>query len=168
MTSPQARSLRFSGGPSSMRVSDARSWLIRASLLLAAATLGFFLAAPVAGYPITQKQGFSLIQLVFPVFAGYVGSAGFLLFRYARRPAKGEAAEEAREVPNLGLLVRWPIYLWAGLFALFIFLFGFTNRAAAPVGDGWSVEDLGMAITAALSLLSVTTNVVIAYLFDAS
>lgn len=56
-----------------MSVYQARKWLIVASLTMAAASFSFFMLAPVFGYPLRYSQAQLVLQIVLPVFLGYLG-----------------------------------------------------------------------------------------------
>jgi len=144
-----------------MDVAASRTWLIKASLGVTGANFLFFAMAPSLGYPLEWSESVRLLQIVFPVFAGYLGSATHFLFR-ARRSASVRRVQGAPE--QLALIVRGPVFLW-GLASLgAIAAFGISNRMGATA-PGMEIDDLATLLTAALSLLAVTTSVVVGYLF---
>lgn len=143
-----------------MTVYEARKWLVIASLCVAAVSFTFFILAPVFGYPLRYSQAVTLLQIVFPVFLGYLGAATQFVFQ------KTPPATKVAARPMMGLLVKGPIVVFSIMVTGAVIAFGYSNRATAPLGDGMSVEVLSTTTTAALGLLTVTTNVVVAYLFS--
>ena len=65
----------------------------------------------------------------------------------------------------LELLVKGPVIVFCLMLVTVVVAFGYSNRLSAPPGDGMNVDLLSNTVTAALGLLAVTTNVIIAYLF---
>ena len=63
-----------------MTVFEARRWIIVASLVIAGAAFSFFVIAPVLGYPLRFSQAMSILQIVFPVFLGYLACFAVPLF----------------------------------------------------------------------------------------
>jgi hypothetical protein len=144
-----------------MDLDGARRWLVISSLTITAATLMFFLAAPAFGYPITWEQGTRVVEIVIPVFLGYLGSATLFLFQTRRqRPSR------LADVSQIGaILVRGPIIVFVLVCITTLFSFGYSNRLTANPGSGMSVDTLAWSITSTLGLLAVTTNVATSYLF---
>jgi hypothetical protein len=116
---------------------------------------------PVLGYPLRYSQAQTLLEIIFPVFLGYLGAATQFVFQRTPSPDGRIAAR-----PMMGLLVRGPIFLFCTAVIAAAAAFGYSNRAAAAPGVGMSMEVLTGTITAALGLLAVTTNVVVAYLLS--
>jgi O-antigen/teichoic acid export membrane protein len=144
-----------------MSLFGARRWLVGASLVLAGAAFCFFVLAPVLGYPLRYSQAQSLLRVVLPVFLGYLGAATQFAFQKKHEQTDPPAS------PMLPLLVIGPIALFVVMMVVGIVAFGYSNRAQAPPGDGMSAEQLGNAVSGAMGLLAVTTNVIVAYLFRA-
>lgn len=146
-----------------MTVTEARTWLITLSLAITGLIFVFFGIAPVIGYPLTYPEAIRLLEIVLPVFIGYLGSATQFVFSPSSQQPDLRTSADATQ---LGLLVKGPIIVWgAGSFAV-IAAFGFSNRLSAAPGDTrMSLDALAGLLTAGLSLLTVTTSVAIAYLF---
>jgi hypothetical protein len=70
--------------------------------------------------------------------------------------------------PFLSLLAKGPVILFGIATSCAIIAFGYTNRVSAAPGTGMSVDALSLTITACLGLLTVTTNAIVAFLFNAS
>lgn len=148
-----------------MTVGAARSWLILFSLFVTAAVLCFIWLAPALfGYPLDAAGGDSarLIQIVLPVFLGYLGAASHFAFR---DHDEDDLADSVRLRPTAAHLIRWPLVLWVLIAAAALGGFWWTNRPGAEVGVGWTVDDLASALTVSMGLLAVTTGVAVSYLF---
>ncbi|MFW6023328.1 MAG: hypothetical protein ACOC9O_01160 [Myxococcota bacterium] len=145
-----------------MSQAEARMWLVKASLGITAATLVFFISAPAMEYPLEYRQSFRVMQIVLPVFLGYLGSASQFLFRRSR--SEGVVRSHAM----LGLLVKGPILIFALALVAALVAFGYTNRRAAPIGQGMSVDELALAMSLIVGLLAATTGVLMARLFPAA
>jgi hypothetical protein len=144
-----------------MTTDGARAWLITASLAATGAAFVFFLAAPAIGYPLTWEQSIRLFEIVLPVFVGYLGAAVHFVFKIPRDTNQPQLPVS----PLFGLLVRGPFILFVFACITSLWVFGFSNRAEAPPGQGMNVDTLAWAFSAALSLLAVTTTVVVTSLF---
>jgi hypothetical protein len=59
---------------------DARKWLVLASLSMTAVLFVFFIIAPAFGFPLTFGQARGLLEIILPVFLGYLGSASHFVF----------------------------------------------------------------------------------------
>ena len=68
-------------GGLSLSTANARNALIAMSLTLTTGLLGFFLVAPAAGYPLQFDDSMRVLQILLPVFLGYLGSATTFAFR---------------------------------------------------------------------------------------
>jgi hypothetical protein len=143
-------------------ITRARTWLIASSLAITAVNGVFFVLAPAFGYPLTPDQAIRLVQIIVPVFAGYLGSAVHFVFAttHPRSPRRGADAST-----QLGLLVRGPVVvfcLWTGAA---LAAFGVSNSSRAAPGSGMSVDTLALNITLALAMLTAVTNAIVAYAF---
>ena len=147
-----------------MSVESARKWVIVSSLIITGALFVFFLVAPTLGFPLEYSQAIRLLQIALPVFFGYLGSASRFIFKTGPTAIVNEA-----EIKNslFGLLVKGPVIVFIVANAAAFFSFAYSNRAAAEPGTGMDVDTLATIITVALSLLAVTTNAAVSFLFDA-
>jgi hypothetical protein len=138
---------------------SARRWLILASLTACGLIFVFILISPLLGYPLEWSQTLRIIEVVVPVFLGYLGSAAHFVF--------GDQNDADRFPANglLTLMVKGPVILFAVVSAAIFFSFGFANRSGAATGSGMSVDLLEGLLSAALGILAVTTNVAVAKLF---
>jgi hypothetical protein len=146
-----------------MTADQARRWLIVASLGLTAATFLFLWTAPSFGYRLELRDSIRLMQIALPVFLGYLGAAAQYVFQGLSGQRNHGIRSQARH-PFLSLLIKGPILVFfIALVAMFV-SFGRTNQPdsnAEPI----DVDQLALGLSAALGILTVTTNVAIAYLF---
>lgn len=143
-----------------MKSASARLWLIWSSLILVGAEFAFFVLAPVLGYPLEFAQSIRLMEILIPVFVGYLGSAAYSLFR-----SSGNGAVKFEQSQEATLLVRGPIIVFAFASITALTAFGISNGANRPSGSGMSVDTLAGIFTAILGLLSATTGVIVSHLF---
>lgn len=143
-----------------MSVNAARKTIVLASLAIVGLHLLFFPIAPAIGYPLAYDEATSILQITLPVFLGYLGAATQFMFRQPR-PKK-----PAMNLPELLPYLLWgPLIIFAGASIAAIIAYGITNRTGAEPGSGMSARELSGAVTICLSLLAVTTNTIVSYLF---
>lgn len=146
-----------------MTVENARTWLITASLLITGGCFLFFILAPTFSYPIDSDQSVRILQIIIPVFIGYLGSATYFVFNNQTTSGNLSFQGNSKQVK---LLIQGPVYLFCiGLVAILI-VFWKGNSASAPPGAGMEIDGLATWVTVLLSILTVTTNVIVAYLFS--
>lgn len=141
-----------------MTTEDARKFILLASLGITGLQMVFLFAAPAFGFPLTYPRNLDLLQIVAPVFFGYLGSAAHFVFR---TPAPTVPANNEL----LGILTRGPIAIYVVAMAAAFGAFAYSNRAGASPGTGMAVENLATATSIALGLLAVTTGILVSYLF---
>src|SRR6516165_7873899 len=107
----------------------------------------FLLVAPALGYPMIWPNNLEVLQIVTPVFLGYLGSASYFIFMPS--PPKITVNNEF-----LGLLIKGPLLIYAVAMIAAFAAFGYSNRATAPAGIGMSVENLSTAIAICLGILA--------------
>ena len=144
---------------SPMTVDQARRWIVLSSLILTGVFFVFFLIAPVSGYPLTYPQAFRLLQIVTPVFAGYLGAATRFIF------GAQSAATNVSSEPLLGIIARGAVIVFGLAIVAALGAFGWTNRTSAPAGIGMSIDTLATAFSLALGLLAVTTGIIVDGIF---
>lgn len=142
-----------------MTIEQARLWLVKASLILTASLICFFLAAPMLGYPLEFSQSLRLAEIVVPPFLAYIGSAAQFVVR-RRVPHKDEELSALHD-----LIVRGPVLLVAFLIAGTMLAFAWSNSARAEGVGGLSLDALSLILCFLIGVLAATTNVVAAYLF---
>jgi hypothetical protein len=143
-----------------MTVTDARKWLILSSLIITGSQLLFLIIAPVFGFPLSYPKNLDLLQIVSPVFLGYLGSASHFIFQNPppRIPVQNSF---------LGYLVIGPIVIYVSAVMGAFAAFAYSNRVGAQMGSGISAENLATTLSLALGILAVTTGVISSYLFVA-
>jgi hypothetical protein len=148
-----------------MTQTEARLWIIKYSLVATIACFVFFVLAPPLGYPLTYAQSIRVMQIITPVFLGYLGAATQFAIHNSTR---GALANERPLTPLFVLLVKGPIAAFTLVLTATVAAFYVSNRPTAVVGEGMSVDVLAMLTTGALGFLTVTTNIFVAYLFRVS
>jgi hypothetical protein len=139
-----------------MTVSAARKWIILASLIITGVQIVFLLAAEALHYPLKFRESMSLVEIISPVFLGYLGSATHFIFR-----AVSPRVLVRKEF--LGLLVKGPIVIYVIAVITAFAVFAYTNAQGTPM----DISDLRTALSTALGILAVTTGVITSYLFAA-
>lgn len=141
-----------------MTLTGARKWIILSSLAITGAQIIFLLTAPAFGFPVEYPKNLNLIQIVSPVFLGYLGSASHFIFQ---NPAPNVPVQSE----FLGMLVKGPIIIYVLIVTAAFVVFGYTNRAGAEIGTGMSIDALGTSLALALGVLAATTGILTSYLF---
>ena len=137
-----------------------RLWLITADLIITGLIIVFFLVAPACRYPLTYDEAYQVMQIVFPVFVGYLAVA----VAFVVRPA-AEQAIDADRLKILRILLRGPIFLFvAGIVVVWI-VFGISNSRFGVPGQGMTLKVFSNLHTGLLSILAATTGGLIAFLF---
>jgi hypothetical protein len=148
-----------------MTIEQARGWLIRTSLAISFVILLFVVVAPgVLGFPLDADRGQDtrILQIILPVFVGYLASASHFVFSERGQAA---AADTRPLSGNALTLVKWPVLAWGILSVAMMGAFWYSNRSSGPPGSGWTVDKLAAYLTIGLSLLTATTNIAVNYLF---
>jgi H+/gluconate symporter-like permease len=146
-----------------MTVLAARKFIISASLVSTAATFAFLIVAKPLGFPIDWPQVTRIVEIVLPVFLGYLGTASHFLFRNAGVEDHVQLGEKEA---LLGTLVKGPIWVFSALIVVVFFSFGYSNRQDAPRNSGMSVDTLAWSITVCLGILTASTSVAVNFLFS--
>lgn len=143
-----------------MTIDQARKWIISSSIFITGAQLVFLLVAPAINYPLTYPKNLELLQIITPVFLGYLGAAAHFVFQNPAPPVP---------VQNqfLGMLVRGPFIVYGLAVVAALAAFGFTNRVGVAMGGGMSTANLATALSIALGILAATTSILSSYLFVA-
>jgi hypothetical protein len=104
-----------------MSADNARKWLIVASLTITGVQMIFLIAAPSFYFPLEYPKNFNILQIVSPVFFGYLGSATHFIFM---KPSPKVAVY----YPLLGLLVKGPTLIYVGAMLAAFASFGYSMR----------------------------------------
>lgn len=149
-----------------MDVAKARKWLLLSSLTFTGTILIFFMCAPAMGYPLEFAQSLRLLEIILPVFLGYLGSAALFVFGTDQPEHRTILKEGTHELT--AYLIKGPIIVFALALSALIIAFWRTNNANAQPGSGISVDQLSVGISLILGLLTVTTNIAVGFLFRTS
>lgn len=141
-----------------MSVDRARKWLILSSLIITGLQMVFLLLSPAIGYPLRYPKNLDLLQIVTPVFLGYLGAAAHFIFL---NPPPEVHVQNA----FLGMLVKGPLMIYALAAGSSFAAFGYANRTSALPGAGMSTDNLATALSLSLGVLAATTGVIAPYLF---
>jgi hypothetical protein len=83
-----------------MTVDGARRWIIITSLVVTGLAFAFLVAAPPLGYPLGWDQSQRIIEILLPVFLGYLGTATHFVFHTGNQDKQLHLGSRA---PLLGL-----------------------------------------------------------------
>jgi hypothetical protein len=141
----------------------ARTWLVVSSLAICGSALLFFLIAPATSYPLDWPQSMRMLEIVTPVFFGYLGLASRYIFTRSH-----DVDLPDNEANLLSLLLIGPLVLFVLVMCALILAFGISNSGQEGHADSsraMSVDQFAAGVTLVLSLLAVTTNVIADHLF---
>jgi ABC-type dipeptide/oligopeptide/nickel transport system permease component len=143
-----------------MSYDAARIWLTTRSLLMISGFGLAYIIAPATRFPLSFEQALSVLQIVFPLFLGYLASAVVFVTKQDKK---------ASEVMSgfLRVLITWPFYVVALLSFAIFFAFGVSNwpSETANTGHGMSFDTMSSLISLVLGIHTATTSALIAYLF---
>jgi len=137
-----------------------------ASLCTSGCLIVFFITAPALGYPLEFAQSLRILEIVLPVFLGYLGAGALYVFRSTSPDDRMTFRPAA--APLIGPLLKGPVAVFAVAAIALIVAFGMTNGKDAAPGSGISIDQFAAGMTTILGLLTVTTNVAVVYLFQNS
>jgi hypothetical protein len=143
-----------------MEVDRARKLLIISSLVITGAQILFLLMAPVFGYPLPYPKNLNLLQIISPVFLGYLGSAAHFIFQ-------NPVPHVPLQNQYLGILLIGPLIIYVLAVGGALAAFGYSNRIEGEIGMGMSVDNLATALALCLGVLAATTGILTSYLFVA-
>lgn len=141
-----------------MTIDNARKWLIASSLIITGVQMVFLLVSPVIGFPLSYPKNLDLLQIISPVFLGYLGSASHFIFQ-------NPVPQVPMQNQYLGLLVKGPLVIYVLAAGGSLAAFGYSNRVEGSIGAGMSVDNLSTALSLSLGVLAATTGVLSSYLF---
>jgi drug/metabolite transporter (DMT)-like permease len=140
-----------------MTAVDARRKLILLSLVTTVIFSAFLIISPLFT-PFSSKEALQVVQVVFPVFAGYIGAAVLFLFR--GNPSIGTVADPSL----LNTLIYAPFIVFWCLAAAVLFYFYLSNQP--DHGQGMTFPELMTYVTLIISFMNVTTGALGAFLFQ--
>ncbi|MBR1233141.1 hypothetical protein [Bradyrhizobium sp. AUGA SZCCT0182] len=141
-----------------MTADQARRWIILASLMITGIQIVFLFICPAIGFPLEYSKCLDLLQIITPVFLGYLGSAVHFVFM---NPAPTVTVDNK----YFGPLVKGPIIIYACAMLAAFATFGYSNRSGAPIGNAMTVANLSTSVSVSLGILAATTGVIVSYLF---
>jgi hypothetical protein len=143
-----------------MDASKARIFIVVASLALTGFLLTFLMAAPFLRVPFNENQNENvrLIEIVLPVFFGYLGSASHFLFNANRGR---EVAPE--QMPLLRILVVGSFGIFTAFIICLFAIFWLSNGSPAAM----SFDSLSRYFSLSMGLLACTISIIASYLFGA-
>jgi hypothetical protein len=141
-----------------MTPQDARRLLILLSLLTTTVFAILLILSPLL-IQIDSTDAYRILQIVFPVFAGYLGTGVLFLFR--DKPARNSVADAA--------ILRYFVYgpfliFWSISAAVFTYLY--LSNLTSSTGAGMKVSDLSNYITMLMAFMNATVGALISFLFD--
>jgi hypothetical protein len=143
-----------------MTLDSARKKLLLFALGNTGAHLFFFIVAPALGYKLTFPEALRMVEVVSPVFLGYIGAATQYVFQRGTVPSA-----EVRNRDLLGILVWGPIIIFTLTSIAALTAFGVANRDNGP---GMLPETLSLILASNIGLLTISTNVIVSNVFNQS
>jgi Na+/citrate or Na+/malate symporter len=142
-----------------MTPTQARIWLIKASLAAFGCAFVFFVTAPALGYPLSYPDSINVMKIILPIFAGQIGAAAIFL------SSKEIIREDDAASPILKLLVMGPVLVFAVGMAALLVSFPLSN-AETFTGNGMTPNTLSLLVSLLSGVLSGTTGAISSYLFN--
>ncbi|MGR4931756.1 hypothetical protein ACIPUD_33835 [Bradyrhizobium sp. CAR08] len=140
-----------------MTAEHARRRLILLSLMTTVLFSAFVIVSPLFT-PFDAQQALQVVQVVFPVFAGYIGAAVLFLFR--GNPSAGTIADQSL----LRTLIYAPFIVFWCLAAAVLFYFYLSNQPGHR--EGMTFPQLMTYVTLIISFMNITTGALGAFLFQ--
>ena len=89
-----------------MTPTEARTWIIKASLLVYGCVFVFFAVAPALQFPLKYADAINVMKIIVPIFASYLGAATLFVI-------SGQELEDTEPRSEmLGVLAKWPVVLF--------------------------------------------------------
>lgn len=149
--------------PNPSKTEHMRVGLIGSSLLMVTIVLIFFAIAPSIGYPIESSQSLRMMEIILPVFLGYLSTAMVLLISV--RSSQSQKWEPIGNKKLLCVLVYGPVATFFLTVFCVILVYGISNGATETVGIGMPPNTMAFVLAIAVGLLSVSTNMLTYFLF---
>lgn len=141
-----------------MHPTEARQRIVVLSLATTVVAAGFLIISPLL-IQLETQDAYRVVQIIFPVFAGYLGSA--VLFLFQRRAGR----TRVQDPQLLRYLVLGPFFIfWFLGIVLFIFFWASNLPGGIP---GMSVDQLSNYVTMLVSFMNVTVGALTSFLFNA-
>ncbi|XSC43475.1 hypothetical protein ACF1BQ_036845 [Bradyrhizobium sp. RDT10] len=144
-----------------MTYQAARIWIVKWSLVILAVYGAALLLAPALRYPLEFTQSIQLLQMLFPVFLGYLASATVFVFEGE------EGTDRNRQTKLLSMLTRGPFLVTFVLsLALFLaFWLAHSTDINAERMVRFSFDTFTSAFALIIGIHTAVTSALVAYLF---
>lgn len=142
-----------------------RLWIVKASLLFLGTSFIFFvIARPLFNFPMLFDEVIRILQIIFPVFVGYLGLGAAYLTHSSGKVATQQSFEP-NSVALARLLLRGPVYLIAVCTAALISGFWISNLPSSKPGAGMSIDTFSWLLSLLMGLLAASSGLVVNQLF---
>jgi len=144
-----------------------RLWVIKASLLILGISFIFFvIARPAFNFPMLYDETIRVLQIIFPVFVGYLGiGAAYLTQPTDTARATADQPFQKHQEAVARLLLRGPIYLIAFCTLALVAAFWLSNVPSARPGAGMSIDNFCWFLSLLMGLLAASSGLVVTRLF---
>jgi hypothetical protein len=144
-----------------MTFDRARVWLVSRSLLMIGVFAAFFILAPATRFPLHFDQSLAILQIIFPLFLGYLSSAVIFI-------TKQDVSDVGQKMSELlAVLIVCPFYVTIFLGFVLVLAFGLSNwpTLERAGGGGMPFDTMSTLISLVLGIHTATTSGLVAYLF---
>lgn len=143
-----------------------RLWILKASFAVLGVTFVFFvIARPMLSFPMLYDEIVRVLQIIVPVFGGYIGIGAAYVSQVNRPAAATAAAPNPHERDILRLLLRAPVYGAAVGMVVLIGAFWWSNRHDAAPGGGMSIDNFCWFLALLMGVLAASTSLIVTRLF---
>ena len=143
-----------------MDLDTARKTIIAFSFAALTLIFVFFVFAPIAGYPLEYADSWRFYTMFAPLFIGYLVNGVAYLFTDTPVPNVRPGAESLLPYLVWGTIVVFTVASISALVA-----FGLSHRAAAPPGEGMSLDTLALWLSGALAILTAILGLIVSNIF---
>jgi len=147
-----------------MTPEQARTWIIKYTIVLYVAFSIFFLLAPAVGYPLSYPDSINILKILLPMLLGYIGAAAHFILRPVLQD-DDELPESRKRM--LSIIVRWPLIGFLLIMVAILFAFWQSNKGQNFTGEGMTPNTLSLIVSIICGLLAATTGAASSYLFQA-
>ncbi len=140
--------------------SAARLSILVFSLAISGCLLIFLVVAPNIGFPFNSNDNYRLIEIVTPLFFGYLGSASHYVFN-----ANGGREVDKNQQNMLMFVVIGPFMIFIAFIIIMFWVFKVSQTGQG--GDAMTFDGLSRGFSVGLGLLAATVSIASAYLFGA-
>jgi hypothetical protein len=141
-----------------MTPSEARTWIIKASLVSFGCVFVFFVVAPAIGYPLRYSDAINVMKILIPIFSSYLGAAASYVI------SGSSNTDDETSIAILRLLVVWPIILFAICMIAILVAFPISQNGEFS-GNGMTPNTLSLLVSLLSAVLATTTGAINSYLF---